>query len=191
MTFIHRTRGTPLLPPPPTTAIPRRPPIPYPPTFHALAHSSALFCTRAKLNAFVFRDFCTLSQKLPGVGVPLWNFLPVGWQHRSRRPATMLLHEVPRLHHRNDLHDDGPPLRRTGDHRCVRRSPGVLVRSLREPGTLCRLHAEADQVYRGTLVAHEAIAAGPAPLSAMRNGPSAGSRHGRKHAVDLLAMRGR
>src|SRR5713101_9684906 len=36
--------------------------------FHALAHSFALFCTRAKLNSFVFKRFHTLCKKHPGCG---------------------------------------------------------------------------------------------------------------------------
>src|SRR6267143_2808973 len=71
-------------------------------------------------------------------------------------------YEVPRLQHRNDCYDAGGPLRRTGRHRCVRRLPGVLVRSDGKPAALCRLHTEAHEVYRRTLVTGEAIAAGRA-----------------------------
>src|SRR6266478_6101109 len=38
-------------------------------SFHALAHSFALFCTHQKLNSFVFKRFRTLCEKHPGVGV--------------------------------------------------------------------------------------------------------------------------
>src|SRR5260370_12922721 len=37
-------------------------------SFHILAHSSALFCTRANLNSFLFKRFPTLSEKHPGWG---------------------------------------------------------------------------------------------------------------------------
>src|SRR5260370_26823813 len=37
-------------------------------SFHILAHSSALFCTRAKLNSFLFNRFRTLWQKHRGGG---------------------------------------------------------------------------------------------------------------------------
>jgi hypothetical protein len=43
-------------------------PIPYPLSFHILAHSFALFCTRQKLNSFVSNRFRTLCQKHPGWG---------------------------------------------------------------------------------------------------------------------------
>ena len=42
----------------------------YPLFFQILAHSSALFCTQAKLNSFIFNRFRTLCRKPPGVGVP-------------------------------------------------------------------------------------------------------------------------
>src|SRR5712664_1095274 len=43
----------------------------YPPWFHTLAHSFALFCTSQKLNSFIFKRFRTLRQKTqpPRVGV--------------------------------------------------------------------------------------------------------------------------
>ncbi len=37
-------------------------------SFHILAHSSALFCTRANLNSFLFKRFRTLWQKHRGWG---------------------------------------------------------------------------------------------------------------------------
>jgi hypothetical protein len=37
----------------------------YPLSFHAFAHSFALFCTRAKLNSFIFKRFRTLCKKPP------------------------------------------------------------------------------------------------------------------------------
>src|SRR5713226_3834642 len=43
-------------------------PNPYSLSFHILAHSFAHFCTRAKLNSFLFMRFRTLCQKHPGVG---------------------------------------------------------------------------------------------------------------------------
>src|SRR5229473_1024554 len=191
MTFIHRMGG---YPPAGSTAHDGDP-------GDCLSPIPLLFTrSRTLLSSFAQERNSTLffseTSALFHKNCRVWGYLcgtsfPIDGSIGPRRPATMLLHEVPRLHDRNDLHDDGPSLRRTGDHRCVRRLPGVLVRSLREPGTLCRLHAEADQVYRGTLVARQAPAAGPAPLSAMRNGAAAGSRHAGKHAVHLLAMRGR
>src|SRR6266852_5081830 len=111
--------------------------------------------------------------------------------HRSRRPVTMLLHEVPRLWNRNDCHDAERPLKRTGRHRRVRRLPSVLVRSFRKPGAVSRFHAEAHEVYRGTLDTGEAVAAGRAPLPPVRDDAAAGARHPAKHAVHLLAMRDR
>src|SRR5260370_15477306 len=43
-------------------------PNPYSLSFHILAHSFAHFCTRAKLNSFLFMRFRTLCQKHPGGG---------------------------------------------------------------------------------------------------------------------------
>src|SRR5713101_1830395 len=43
-------------------------PILHPFSFHALAHSFALFCTHQKLNSFVFNRFRTLCAKHPGWG---------------------------------------------------------------------------------------------------------------------------
>src|SRR6266853_4788658 len=103
----------------------------------------------------------------------------------------MLLHEVPRLRNRNDCYDAGGPLRRNGRHRCVRPLPSVLVRSFRELAALSRLHAEAHEVYRRTLVTGEAIVAGRDALSAVRDDAAAGARHAAKHAVHVLAMRER
>src|SRR5260370_18993362 len=52
-------------------SVPTIPPtIPYPLSFHTLAHSFAQFCTRQKIDPFVFNGFHTLCQKQPGVGVP-------------------------------------------------------------------------------------------------------------------------
>ncbi len=42
----------------------------HPLCFDILAHSFALFCTRAKLNPFLFYRFLTLCRKHPGVGYP-------------------------------------------------------------------------------------------------------------------------
>src|SRR5260370_26708761 len=103
----------------------------------------------------------------------------------------MLLYEVPQLRNRNDCHGAGRPLGRAGRHRRVRPLPGVLVRSLRELAALCRLHAEAHEVYRRTLDTWEAFPAGHAPLPAVRDDAAAGARHTAKHAVHLLAMRER
>jgi len=44
-------------------------PAPYPLSFHILGHSFALFCTRAKLNPFIFKRFRTLRAKHRGWGV--------------------------------------------------------------------------------------------------------------------------
>jgi len=52
-------------------------PIPYPLSFHILAHSFALFCTLQKLNSFLFKRFRTLCKKPPGVG----------WVHSPQFPA--------------------------------------------------------------------------------------------------------
>src|SRR5207245_8532405 len=40
----------------------------------AFSHSSTLFCTRQKLNSFLFKQFRTLSQKHPGWGTPPARF---------------------------------------------------------------------------------------------------------------------
>src|SRR6266700_4014965 len=48
-------------------------PIPYPLSFHILAHSFALFCTRQKPNSFVSNRFRTLCQKHRGGGTPLFK----------------------------------------------------------------------------------------------------------------------
>src|SRR5712664_162013 len=42
--------------------------------FQAIAHSFALFCTREKLNSFLFRRFRTLSQKHRGWRTPFFQF---------------------------------------------------------------------------------------------------------------------
>ncbi len=72
LTTIHFDGGCiPCLLCPLTTAIAAsRYPIPYPLSFHILAHSLALFCTRAEFNSFLFTRFRTLRQKtrLPGAG---------------------------------------------------------------------------------------------------------------------------
>src|SRR5260370_294835 len=44
-------------------------PIPYPLSFHILAHSFAFFCTHQKLNPFLFKHFRTLYAKQGGWGV--------------------------------------------------------------------------------------------------------------------------
>ena len=41
----------------------------YPPYFHTLAHSFALFCILQKLNPFIFKRFRTLCKKTRGGGV--------------------------------------------------------------------------------------------------------------------------
>src|SRR5258708_25672192 len=50
-------------------------PIPYPLSFHILAHSLALSCIHAKLNSFVFKRFRTLCEKHRGWGgvLRIWN----------------------------------------------------------------------------------------------------------------------
>src|SRR5260370_28130712 len=59
--------------PPSVPTIP--PTINYPLSFHILAHSFAQFCTRQKLNPFIFKRFRTLCTKPPGVGegATLWE----------------------------------------------------------------------------------------------------------------------
>src|SRR5258708_34577969 len=44
-------------------------PIPYSLSFHVLAHSFAIFCTRKKIKSFLFMELHTLRQKAGG-GVP-------------------------------------------------------------------------------------------------------------------------
>jgi hypothetical protein len=107
------------------------------------------------------------------------------------RPVTIFVYELPRLQLRNDCHDDGGPLRRTGRLRCVRRLPGVLVRSFQKPAALRRLHTQAHEVYWGTLDTGETLAAGRAPLSAVRNATEARARLAGKHALHVLAMHDR
>src|ERR1700674_1533511 len=53
-------------------------PIPYPLSFHILAHSLALSCTRRKLDPFLFNRFRTLRPKTRRVGDAFLRF------HRSR-----------------------------------------------------------------------------------------------------------
>jgi hypothetical protein len=48
------------------------------------SNSCALFCTLQKINSFVFKRFCTLSQKPPGVEVP--PTFHVSTFHRIARP---------------------------------------------------------------------------------------------------------
>ncbi len=55
-------------------------PTTYPPSFHTLAHSFALFCTHARLNSFVFKRFRTLRQKINRGG---------GTVQRSFHPSTI------------------------------------------------------------------------------------------------------
>src|ERR1700737_133983 len=43
--------------------------LPYPFSFHILAHSFALFCKQTKLNSFIFKRFRTLCEKNGGWGV--------------------------------------------------------------------------------------------------------------------------
>src|SRR5882762_3673757 len=43
--------------------------LPYPLSFHVLAHSFAIFCTRKKIKSFLFMELHTLRQKAGG-GVP-------------------------------------------------------------------------------------------------------------------------
>src|SRR5713226_9402383 len=103
----------------------------------------------------------------------------------------MFVHELPRLQNRNDSHDAGGPLRRTGRYRCVRRLPSVLVRSFREPEALSRLHTEAHEIHRGAPLTREAIASWHDAMSAVRHDAAAGARPAGKHALHLLAMRDR
>src|SRR5713101_2863501 len=53
----------------PSTSL--RPASPFQHLTSAFSYSSELFCTPQKLNSFLFKQFRTLSQKHPGVGVPL------------------------------------------------------------------------------------------------------------------------
>src|SRR5216684_8820136 len=48
----------------------------YPRSFHTFAHSFALFCTRAKINPFLFNRFRTLCEKHPGWGGLLLTSCP-------------------------------------------------------------------------------------------------------------------
>ncbi len=52
-------------------------------SFHILAQSFALFCTRANLNSFLFKRFRTLCEKPPGVG----GHLPFLRSLASREPT--------------------------------------------------------------------------------------------------------
>src|SRR6266436_5982186 len=69
----HRLRPTPLFLP-----------MPYPLPFHILAHFFALFCTRQRLNSFVFNRFRTLCQEQPGVGYACRVFKPLRVFHVAR-----------------------------------------------------------------------------------------------------------
>ena len=62
--------------------------------FQTLAHSSALFCSRQKLNFFIFNLFRTLCQKHPGVGyVPLSPPQQPARSQRSTPGAATIFHQ--------------------------------------------------------------------------------------------------
>jgi hypothetical protein len=53
----------------------------YPLSFHALAHSFALFCIPQKLNSFIFKRFRTLCKKTGGWGISaIRKFLRCSWK---------------------------------------------------------------------------------------------------------------
>src|SRR5712664_3291288 len=57
-------------------------------SFHILAHSSALFCTRANLNSFLFKRFRTLWQKHRGWGKGGAFVLPENSSKNATAPAS-------------------------------------------------------------------------------------------------------
>ena len=63
-------------------------------SFHILAHSFALFCTRANLNRFLFKRFRTLCEKHPGWGA-ICRFCD-RWRAASQRAGANLPHSVNR-----------------------------------------------------------------------------------------------
>src|SRR6266478_7565600 len=79
----HRLRPTPLFLP-----------MPYPLPFHILAHSFALFCTRQRLNSFVFNRFRTLCQEQPGVGYACRIFNPLRARSSTSHATRARGHEV-------------------------------------------------------------------------------------------------
>src|SRR5216683_2892755 len=180
-----------------------------------LLHFFLHFLAPVKITTLFFSWACALFDKNTGGGVPRNTHndtrdgaaiaVPTGpeaGKHflelpsrsmgiSSRRAATMFVYEVPRLRNRNDCHDAGGPHGRTGRHRYMRDLPGFLVRSLREPEALSRLHTEAHEIHRRTLDTRKAVASGNASLPAVRHDAAPGARLAAKHAVHLLAMRQR
>src|SRR5260370_30527902 len=63
----------------------------YPLSFHAFAHSFALFCTRAKINPFLFSRFRTLCAKHPGWGGLLLTSCPSSHRTASAQTCSVCL----------------------------------------------------------------------------------------------------
>ena len=63
----------------------------YPLSFHILAHSFALFCTRAKINPFLFNRFRTLCAKHPGWGGVLLTSCPSSHRTASAQTCSVCL----------------------------------------------------------------------------------------------------
>src|SRR5467141_242642 len=63
-------------------------PIPYSLSFHVLAHSFAIFCTRKKIKSFLFMELHTLRQKTGVVYYPRKFGTPLTSTTRNRAAAT-------------------------------------------------------------------------------------------------------
>src|SRR5258708_14014214 len=63
----------------------------YPLSFHAFAHSFALFCIPQKLNSFIFKRFRTLCKKTGGWGISaIRKFLRCSWKFNLVKVANSL-----------------------------------------------------------------------------------------------------
>src|SRR6266849_2327527 len=85
-----------------------RPASPFQHLTSAFSHSSELFCTRQKLNSFLFKQFRTLSQKHPGVGYPSRSIFPFPFtlprKQRISKPCVFYsLRPLPSSGSRNSL----------------------------------------------------------------------------------------
>src|SRR5579859_8159377 len=88
----------------------------------------------------------------------------------------------------DDRLDARQPPGDSGHGRRVRTLPGVLVRPAQRLAAFSRGHARADEVYRRTLLLHQAGALAVASVSALRSRANSGAQHGPKRPLHLLAV---
>src|SRR5712664_4901691 len=106
MTFIHRMGGG----PPCWLHRPRRRSRRLPiPLLFTLSRTLLSSFAQERNSTLFFSETSALFHK----NCRVWGYLcgtsfPIDASIGPRRAATMFVDEVPRLHHRNDLHDDGP-----------------------------------------------------------------------------------